>query len=176
VKPGSGHESLCPYQSFETADKPLILGVANDSLWRTFCKVAGRPELANDPKFAVGADRVAHRSETVELVQRIMETKTRAEWMALFEANDIPCSPVHTLGELSQHPHTLASDMILGYKNEQGKVLKAVAVPLRADGERPSLRSRPPRLGEHTADILAEPGYEAGRIEELERMGVIKRP
>ena len=61
-RPGSGHESLCPYQAFETRDHPLILGVANDTLWQAFCKVANVPEIANLPQFRTGADRVQHRA------------------------------------------------------------------------------------------------------------------
>ncbi len=91
---GSGHESVCPYQVFDTRDKPLILGVANDALWRAFCDVAGMPGLAADPRFASGALRVRHRAETVDAVALILRGKTRDEWLALLEARGIPCSPV----------------------------------------------------------------------------------
>lgn len=110
-RPGSGHESLCPYKAFETRDKPLILGVAKDSLWRAFCEVAQAPELALDERFLVGADRVRHRRECEAAVSELTQQQTRAEWMERLEASGIPCSPVHNLGELSQHPHTLASGM-----------------------------------------------------------------
>ena len=167
ARSGSGHESLCPYQVFETMDKPLILGVANDALWQAFCKVARAPELAADARFATGAERVRHRRETVGAVARIMRTRTREEWTVLLDAHGIPCSPVHTLGELAQHPQTQASDMILHYRNDQGRELNSVASPLRANGERPALRVRPPRLGQDTAAILSELGYSARELEEL---------
>ena len=173
VRPGSGHESLCPYQAFETRDKPLILGIANDSLWRVFCDAAGVPELAADPRFATGADRVRHRGETVAAVAGILRTRTREEWLCLLEARDIPCSPVHTLGELAQHPHTQASQMILLYRTDEGRELNGVAAPLRIDGERSPLRARPPRLGQDSEAILAELGYGAESVGALIERGVI---
>lgn len=177
VRPGSGHESLCPYQAFETLDKPLILGIANDALWKVFCELAGAPELGADPRFATGAERVRHRGETVAAVARIMRTRTREDWTQRLEARGIPCSPVHTLGELAKHPHTEASDMILHYRNDKGHDLKGVAAPLRAGGDRPALRRGPPRLGQHSEAILSELGFspeEVGRL--LEQRVVVAAP
>ena len=173
VRPGSGHESLCPYQAFETRDKPLILGIANDGLWRTFCAAAGAPELVADPRFATGADRVRHRAATVAAVAKILLTRTREEWLHLLEASDIPCSPVHTLGELAQHPHTQASDMILRYRNDAGRELNGVAAPLRVDGERSPLRSSPPRLGQDSEAILAELGYSKENVSKMIKRGIV---
>lgn len=175
VRPGSGHESLCPYQVFETLDKPLILGVANDGLWLSFCEVAGQPALACDPRFATGADRVRHRAQTIEVVADIMRSRTRTEWTALLESRGIPCSPVHTLGELSRHPQTEASGMIVTYSNDGQRTLKSVAAPLRADGSRPALRLKPPRLGEHSEAILLELGYRPEDITQMIKDQVVAR-
>ena len=172
-RPGSGHESLCPYQAFETQDKPLILGVANDALWQAFCDVAGARELAGDPRFTTGADRVRHRKEVVELVAQIMRGKTRSEWMKRLDARGIPCSPVHSLGELDAHPHTLASAMILRYRNAKGRALKGVATPVRVNGKRAGLRSVPPALGQDGAAILRELGYGEEMIGQWIEKGVI---
>ena len=167
VRPGSGHESLCPYQVFETKDKPIILGVANDTLWQAFCTVAEAPALAADPRFTTGANRVRHRNETVAVVAQILRTRNREEWLRLLEARGIPCSPVHTLGELAQHPQTHASDMVLRYRNDQGRELRSVASPVRADGHRPSMRLKPPKLGQDTESILSELGYNALEVSDL---------
>jgi crotonobetainyl-CoA:carnitine CoA-transferase CaiB-like acyl-CoA transferase len=72
VPPGSGHESLCPYQAFQTSDGQLILGIANDALWQRFCVLAEKPDLADDPRFRTGADRVANRDATVAAVAEIV--------------------------------------------------------------------------------------------------------
>ena len=167
-RPGSGHESLCPYQAFETADMPIILGIANDGFWRAFCDIAGDPALAGDIRFATNGDRVASRAVLIPLVTAILARRSRAEWLAELATRGIPCSPVHTLGELSAHPQTEASGMVL-----RDGSFQTVASPLRVDGERLALRLRPPALGEHSRAVLAELGYKIDKIDALIADGVV---
>jgi crotonobetainyl-CoA:carnitine CoA-transferase CaiB-like acyl-CoA transferase len=169
ARPGSGHESLCPYQAFETSDHPLILGVANDTLWQAFCKVANVPEIADLPQFRTGADRVQHRAACVTLVQDILSKRPREEWLRELEAAGIPCSPVNTLGELSAHPHTRASGMVFDYDAK----LKGVAPAVRVDGDRPGERNPPPRLGGQSADALRVAGYAQEEIDRMVRDKVV---
>jgi crotonobetainyl-CoA:carnitine CoA-transferase CaiB-like acyl-CoA transferase len=173
-KPGSGHESLCPYEAFDTADRPLILGVANDSLWRSFCAIVGFGAVVDDPRFRTNADRVAHRAETVAMVRKVMATRMRDEWMKLLGDAGIPCSPLHSLGELSAHAHTAASEMVVHYDHPHLGELKTVAQPVRFDGQRPALRSPPPAHGQHGAAVLQEAGYDARQIEALATSGAIR--
>jgi crotonobetainyl-CoA:carnitine CoA-transferase CaiB-like acyl-CoA transferase len=173
-RPGSGHESLCPYQVFETSDHPLILGVANDALWQAFCKVAGVPEIANLPQFKTGADRVRNRAETVTTVQKLMLTRPRAEWLRVLDEAGIPCSPVNTLGELSAHPHTRESGMVFDYGKSDATSLKGVAPAVRVDDERPGPRTPPPKLGENSVDALRAAGYSAQEIERLIRDKIVQ--
>ena len=170
---GSGHESLCPYQAFATSDAPIILGVATDAMWQRFCALAGRPELAHDPRFAAGASRVAHREETVALAGEILRQRPRAAWLALLGAEGIPCSPVHTLSEMARHEHTDQSGMVLHYRDAHGHEVQGVALPLRADGLRAGSRLPPPRLGEHTLGVLAECGYSTAECETFVRDRVV---
>ena len=167
-RPGSGHESLCPYQAFETADMPIILGIANDGFWRAFCDIAGDPSLAGDIRFATNGDRVASRAVLIPLVTAILARRSRAEWLAELATRGIPCSPVHTLGELSAHPQTEASGMVL-----RDGSFQTVASPLRVDGERLALRLRPPALGEHSRAVLAELGYKIDKVDALIADGVV---
>lgn len=175
-KPGSGHESLCPYEVFQASDKPLILGVANDQLWRRFCAVAGLNDIVDDPRFCTNAQRVRHRAETVARVRACIAQRPRDEWIALLDAQGIPCSPLHTLGELSAHPHTQASDMLYEQQHAVLGRIQGVAQPLRFDSQRPAPQRPPPDLGEHTAQILAELGMPRDDIERLARDGVISSP
>jgi crotonobetainyl-CoA:carnitine CoA-transferase CaiB-like acyl-CoA transferase len=173
MRAGSGHESLCPYQVFDAQDAPLILGVANDALWVAFCRVAGVPGLVDRPQFRTNADRVAHRAETVAAVSAILATRRRDDWLAALDAAGIPCSPVHTLGELSAHPHTRDSGMVFDYAARGDRPLRGVATPLRVDGERLRPGSAPPALGADSADVLREAGLTDAEIDDLRRRGVV---
>lgn len=175
-RPGSGHESLCPYEAFETADRPLILGVANDSLWRSFCSVVGLQDVVDDVRFKTNADRVAHREQTVAIVRDALAKRTRDDWIERLGAAGIPCSPLHSLGELSAHPHTAASEMIVHYQHAKLGQLKTISQPLRFDGERPGLRRPPPMHGEHGREVLQEAGYSADEIDGLVQSGGVKFP
>lgn len=166
-KPGSGHESLCPYQAFDTADKPLILGVANDTLWKHFCNLAGMHDIVDHPDYRTNADRVHHRMQTVAIVAQVMRSKPRDVWLKELDAAGIPSSPLHTLGELSAHPHTTASGMKFDYIHPVLGAMQGIAQPLRFDGERPEMRRPPPMHGEHSREILAELGYSETEIELL---------
>ena len=172
-KAGSGHESLCPYQVFETADKPLILGVANDALWQKFCTLADLDHLRDDPRFRTNADRVRNRSETVALLAASLATKTRDVWLPALDAAGIPVSPVNTLGELSGHAHTTESGMKFDYQHPALGPLHGIAQPLRFDGERTALRQYPPMHGEHSHDILRELGYGVDEIKSLVASGTL---
>jgi crotonobetainyl-CoA:carnitine CoA-transferase CaiB-like acyl-CoA transferase len=173
-RPGSGHESLCPYQAFDTADKPLILGVANDSLWRRFCSLARLEPFVDDERFRTNAARVTHRVETVALVEKVLRTRSRDDWIAALTDAGIPCSPLHTLGELSDHPHSTASGMIRRHDDPMWGALRTVAQPLRFDGDRTSMRRVPPMHGADGAEVLRTAGFTAAEIDRLAASGAVE--
>ena len=171
---GVSHESLCPYEAFETADLPIILGVANDTMWRVFCGLAGLEAYIDDPRFRTNGERVRNRLETVALVRPVLLRNPRNEWCEIFEKAGIPCSPLHTLGDLATHPHSRASGMVFDYQHPQFGPMGAVAQPVRYEGERAVLRRAPPGLGEHSVEVLREAGFDDARIDSLAASGVIR--
>lgn len=175
-KVGVGHASLCPYGVFDTADRPLILGIANDTLWRRFCQVAGLEGEPGLQSLETNAARVQRRTETEALVAQVLRRQGRAYWIELLDEAGIPCTAVHTLGEMSAHPHTAASGMVLEYQHSLFGPLKGVAQPLRFDGDRCPQRRAPPQCGEHTADILHELGWAEADIQALVAQGVAATP
>jgi crotonobetainyl-CoA:carnitine CoA-transferase CaiB-like acyl-CoA transferase len=173
AKCGSSHESLCPYQAFEAADGPIMIGVANDNLWRKFCAVAGLGTIVDDARFRTNADRVAHRAETLGHVQSAIATKTVEQWNAALTEVGIPCSPINTLAQLLEHAHTKASKVIMQYDHAEAGRLKCVGHPVTFLGEERSPGLPPPTLGQHTDQILREMGLSAVSITELRRDKVI---
>ena len=173
AKCGSSHESLCPYQAFEAADGPIMIGVANDNLWRKFCAVAGLKSIVDDPKFRTNANRVTHRAETLDHVQSAIATRTVGQWNAALTEVGIPCSPINTLAQLLEHPHTRANKTIMQYDHVAAGRLNCVGHPVTFVGEERSVGLPPPMLGQHTDEVLKEMGLSPETIEGLRREDVV---
>jgi crotonobetainyl-CoA:carnitine CoA-transferase CaiB-like acyl-CoA transferase len=172
-KCGSSHESLCPYQAFEAADGPIMIGVANDNLWRKFCSVAGLDAIVDDRRFRTNADRVAHRKETLDHVQAALAQHSATHWNDALTAVGVPCAPINSIAQLLDHPHTGASDIIVEYEHQTAGRLKGVGHPVLIDGAAREAGLPPPMLGQHTDDVLGEMGLSAETIGELRRSRVI---
>lgn len=175
-KCGSSHESLCPYQAFETLDGPIMLGVANDNLWRKFCKIAGLEDIVDEPRFRTNADRVTNRAETLARVQAALAMQSVDYWYEQLAKVGVPCSPINTLAQLNDHPHTKASDVIVNYAHPAVGPIKSVGQPYILDGELRSAGSPPPLNGQHTYEILEEMGLSKEFIERLKTSKVINEP
>jgi crotonobetainyl-CoA:carnitine CoA-transferase CaiB-like acyl-CoA transferase len=173
AKCGSSHESLCPYQAFEASDGPIMIGVANDNLWRKFCGVAGLNAIVDDPKFRTNAERVRHRAETLQHVQSVITTDTVAHWNEVLNEVGIPCSPINTLAQLLDHPHTKADKLIMQYDHPAAGRLNCVGHPVTFVGEERAPGLPPPSLGQHTDDVLKEMGLSDASIAELRRDEII---
>ena len=176
AKCGSGHESLCPCQAFDASDAPILVGIANDNLWGRFCRAVGREDLITDDRFKTNPDRVAHFRETVSLVQSILSTRPRDEWVALMNKIGVPCAPINSLTEMLAHPHTAARGIVMDYDHPDLGALKAIAHPVVFNGESRAVKSPPPRHGQHTREILASLGYGDDRIDALQNASAIAAP
>jgi crotonobetainyl-CoA:carnitine CoA-transferase CaiB-like acyl-CoA transferase len=168
-KCGSSHESLCPYQAFEAADGPVMIGVANDNLWRKFCQVAELGAIVDDPRFRTNADRVKHREETLDHVRQALTAQSVAFWNDALARAGVPCSPINSLSQLLEHPHTQASGMIIDYDHQAAGPLKGIGHPVRINGTVRHAGRPPPMLGQHTDEILGELGWSSHEIGELRR-------
>lgn len=170
---GTAHPSMAPYQAFEAADGPLMIGAGNDAQWRRFCDVAGLEEYAQHPDFATTADRVLHIDRTAALVQERVQHKTIQEWMTLLKEAGIPCSAIHSLDQALAHPQVQARGLIAESTHPRLGPLRNVGLPVRFEARGRSATRPPPLLGEHTEEILREAGYEDTAILALGQQGVV---
>jgi crotonobetainyl-CoA:carnitine CoA-transferase CaiB-like acyl-CoA transferase len=149
---GNAHPSIVPYQTFDAADKPLVVAVGNDPQFANLCGVIGRTELAEDERFATNPDRVANREALVSELQRAFAGRPADEWADELRAAGVPSGPVNTLADVLADEHLLGSGMLRGLDHPSAGHLEMLASPILIDGERLSIRRPPPTLGQHTEE------------------------
>jgi crotonobetainyl-CoA:carnitine CoA-transferase CaiB-like acyl-CoA transferase len=164
----SAHPSLVPFQNFPTADGWIVVACPKEKFWRRLVEVIGRPDLANDPRFATSADRRANRSILEPLLDRCLVTKPAVEWIRLLTAAGVPCAPVNDVAEAIADPQTDARRMVVETQHPRWGTVRQVASPVKV-GDAPVAYRRAPTRDEDREDILrdllgdsAEPVLPAG--------------
>jgi len=164
---GSAHILTAPYQAFQASDGYINIGGANQSNWERIADVLGHPEWREDPRFADNTARMRNRDALADAMNATLRTRTRAQWMAVFDAAGVPAGPVHSLGEALEHPQTRARGMVVDLVHPDAGPTRAIGSPVHLS-RTPAQITRPaPRLGEHTREVLREAGYTDSDIDDL---------
>ena len=161
---GSAHRMSAPYQAVRCSDGYITLAAANDRLFARLCELMGHPEWTARPEFSSDSSRVQHRAALAALIESVTETRPGASWIALFEANGLPCGPVNTYDQVFADSHLQARDMVLETDHPTLGRLKTLGTPIKMSETPPVAGRRAPLLGEHTRDVLAEVGYTDAEI------------
>jgi len=171
---GNDHPNIVPYQTVRTADGNIILAVGNDNLFRKFCDVAGCPELASDPRFATNAARVENRAAIQEPIAAAMKRRTSAEWIDALDRAGVPCAPINDIAQVFADPQVIARGLRIEVEHASGVNAPLVRNPTVYSESALEFRTPPPRLGEHTDQVLRdELGYAPEKIAQLRAQGVI---
>ncbi len=170
-----GRESVISiYQTFETADDPLTLGLGNDGLFRRFWNAVGQPEVADEPTYATNSNRRAVRPELVERIQDVLKTRPRAKWLELFAEEGVPAGPINRLDEVARDPVMLERGMFYQMKRGGRTPVPQINTGILVDGAANAPSTPPPALGEHTRSVLSDLlDYGDDDFKTLEAEGVI---
>ncbi len=153
---GNAHPNIVPYQVFYASDKPISLACANPRQFKTFCELAGRPDLPDDPRFRTNADRVANREELIAIVQSLVEQKTAAEWVELLNAHGVPAGAINTVSQAFADPQVQALGIVQALPHPTIGELRLVGSPIALSESPVGPRTAPPLLGQHTDEVLRE--------------------
>lgn len=155
---GNAHPTIVPYQTFETADGPMVVAVGNDGQWQRLCAALGPPELAARESWAKNPGRVLHRAEVVADLAQRFRARPRAEWLERLRLARVPAGPVREVHEVLADPALEARGMVQRAASAQAEGADAgprlLALPWLSDGARAPVRLAPPRLGAHTAEFM----------------------
>lgn len=154
-------------------DEQIFLAVVSDTQWAIFCDAFGYDDLKADARLVGNNNRVRNREWLIPLLRERLALQSAAELAALFERHGLPFAPITRPHELLEDPHLLATGglapITLPDGASAGQTAQTVLLPLAIDGERLGVRRSPPRLGEHSAELLTELGYSADDAQRLSR-------
>jgi crotonobetainyl-CoA:carnitine CoA-transferase CaiB-like acyl-CoA transferase len=162
------------YEPFATADgESVFVGITSDNHWRRFCTRFARPDLLADPELRTNEQRVAARARLRPIVAEIVARHPLAEIVGICERESIPFSPVARPGDLFEDPQLNAHGRMLVTEMPGGKTAKLPRLPVEIGAHDLALRRQPPRLGEHSEEVLRELGVDRDEIAALREKGIV---
>ena len=162
------------YDVFTVKDgEQIFLAVVSDTQWAIFCDAFGYADLKADTRLATNNDRVMARDWMVPMLRERMAEKSAADLSAVFEKNGLPFAPITRPEQLFSDAHLNQTGGLAPINLPDGRAVQTVLLPLTLDDKRPGVRLNPPRLGEHSAELLRELGYDAAQIESMSRQKII---
>jgi formyl-CoA transferase len=171
---GNAHPNITPYEAFRARDKWFALAAGNERQWAILCSVIERPDLKDDPRFADNSSRVANRAALREVLDGAFAGHDAAEWLAEFREAGLPCGPINTVPEVFQHPQAEARELVQTAEHPTAGTVQFPGFPYKFSGTPAAIRRPPPRLGEHTEEVLRDLlGYAAQEVSALREREVV---
>jgi crotonobetainyl-CoA:carnitine CoA-transferase CaiB-like acyl-CoA transferase len=172
---GSGHQSLVPYQAFKTKDIQIVIVAHQDHHFQRLCQAIGKPEWAQDPRFATRKARLENKSILIPMMESHLQTKSGDEWLEAIYKAGVPAGPINTLDRVLSDPQVLARELVVETAGPEKDKIKTIGNPLKMEKTTVKTFTRPPRLGEHTREVLMNIlGYSAEKINFLSQKEAIK--
>lgn len=171
---GNAHASIVPYQVFRAQNKYIIVCVGSEALWSRFCRALNVEEtIGRDERFLNNRLRNQYREELISKLQEILSKKPAEEWLSAFRAQEIPCGPINSAAEALTDPQAVDRGMIVEIEHPLIGVARSIGNPIHMSATAVTYRRHPPRLGEHSDEILRELGRSEEQIAELHAGGVV---
>lgn len=151
---GNDHPSAAPYGVYAVDDGFLLVATFNDREFGRLAAAVGHPEWAEDPRYAKNASRVAHRVELAALLTQALAGRGKAEWVERLNAATVSCGPINGMADLEHDPQVVARGTVVTLQHAVNGRIRTAASPLKLSESPVSYRIAPPRIGEHSDEVL----------------------
>ena len=170
---GSGALTSPTYRAYQASDQWIVISAFNQRMWKGLCAALEKPEWLEDPRFINPQMRSDNRALMIQLIGAIIITQPLAYWEKRLIENEVPCSPVNTIDKVVQQPQVHARDMVQEMSLDGLGMMSMAGLPIKFSDSPGAIRLPPPRLGQHSAEILGELGYPAEKIAALAESGAV---
>ncbi|MBI3912895.1 MAG: CoA transferase [Chloroflexi bacterium] len=171
---GNAHATIVPYQAFTTRDGSIVVAIGADRQWQKFCALIERDDLARDARFATNPARVENRTALIPALEKVFAARDSAAWLALLQAEGIPCGPINSIEQVFQDAQVLRREMLIEMPHPTAGKIKLVGTPLKLSRTPARITLPPPLLGEHTGEVLREiVGLSDEEIQKLREAGAV---
>jgi len=152
---GNQHLTIAPYDTFDTRDGVLVLAVGNDRQWQTLCATLGLASLGATPEFRTNEGRVVHYAALRQALESVFRARSLGDLVATLRAAGVPCGAVRSVAEAMSDPQILARAMVETVAHPSIGPLQVLGLPVKLSDTPGGVRTPPPRLGEHTRQVLS---------------------
>lgn len=170
---GSVHPNIAPYQVFRTSDGFIAIAVGTEKLWKLFCGVINRTDLADDPRFSSNQERLQNRDQLTQELEKTFEKYNKAELQKILEDAGIPAAPIKNISEVVADEQVIHRNMVTKMKGPYGEI-DMLGTPFRFERNSGTLRIPPPLMGGHTREVLRENRFSDEEITEFDKKGLIR--
>jgi succinate--hydroxymethylglutarate CoA-transferase len=151
-----------------------MIGGGNDRLFGIMCDRLSKPGWKIDPKFRTNTARVENRKELESMIEKVTQTKRTKEWLHIFEGSGMPYAAINDVKDTLEHEHVRARGMVTEVQHPSCGPMRLVSPPVKFSESKPSIRSPPPTLGQHTDEVLADLfGMDKTDVTALKQAGVV---
>ncbi|MFC4273614.1 CaiB/BaiF CoA transferase family protein [Achromobacter aloeverae] len=168
---GSANRMSAPYQAVRAADRHMVIGAANDKLWRALCDVIGRPDLPRDPRFVDNVARLENRAALILLIEAALAAAPAEAWVERLLAAGVPAAPILDYEEALDTEQARARDMVMEVDHPVEGRVKTLGFPVKLGGTPQQVRRPAPLLGQHTEEVFHELGISSERVAGWRRAG-----
>ena len=170
---GQHHPLSSPYGRFRARDAYLNIAAGSEAMWTKLARALGRPDWLDDPRFADPVGRLRHRDALTAEIENALAAKDVADWVEHINAAGVPCGPVLDVAQVFSDPQVLARQMLIALPHPEVGTFRTTGLPVKLSDTPGAIERRPPLLGEHTDEVLAEAGLEPEEIEGLRKAELV---